>query len=133
MGPMTLPAPGRLHALRTGALCACGALALSACSPTADDDSSSGNETVQVVASFYPLVYLAETVGSDLVEVIDLTPGGADPHHLELAPVDIATMDAADMLLYLDGFQPADRKSTRLNSSHVAISYAVFCLTKKRQ
>src|SRR5690625_7113564 len=25
----------------------------------------------------------------------------------------------------------ADRKSTRLNSSHVAISYAVFCLTKK--
>src|SRR5690625_6872117 len=27
----------------------------------------------------------------------------------------------------------ADRKSTRLNSSHVAISYAVFCLKKKRK
>src|SRR5690625_6924188 len=27
----------------------------------------------------------------------------------------------------------ADRKSTRLNSSHVAISYAVFCLKQKRQ
>src|SRR5690606_27202925 len=27
----------------------------------------------------------------------------------------------------------ADRKSTRLNSSHVKISYAVFCLKKKRQ
>src|SRR5690349_22656953 len=26
-----------------------------------------------------------------------------------------------------------DRKSTRLNSSHVEISYAVFCLKKKRQ
>src|SRR5439155_27359893 len=26
---------------------------------------------------------------------------------------------------------PVDRKSTRLNSSHVAISYAVFCLKKK--
>src|SRR5690606_41183064 len=26
-----------------------------------------------------------------------------------------------------------DRKSTRLNSSHVKISYAVFCLKKKRQ
>src|SRR5207253_6128334 len=26
-----------------------------------------------------------------------------------------------------------DRKSTRLNSSHVAISYAVFCLKKKMQ
>src|SRR5438477_3184148 len=26
-----------------------------------------------------------------------------------------------------------DRKSTRLNSSHMSISYAVFCLKKKRQ
>src|SRR5437870_6813425 len=29
--------------------------------------------------------------------------------------------------------QREDRKSTRLNSSHVAISYAVFCLKKKKQ
>src|SRR3712207_8733696 len=28
--------------------------------------------------------------------------------------------------------QPGDRKSTRLNSSHANISYAVFCLTKKK-
>src|SRR5690606_41492459 len=28
---------------------------------------------------------------------------------------------------------PADRKSTRLNSSHVKISYAVFCLKKKNK
>src|SRR5438067_8428665 len=27
----------------------------------------------------------------------------------------------------------ADRKSTRLNSSHVSISYAVFCLKKKKK
>src|SRR5437667_5789333 len=27
----------------------------------------------------------------------------------------------------------ADRKSTRLNSSHITISYAVFCLKKKRK
>src|SRR5690625_7129520 len=30
-------------------------------------------------------------------------------------------------------FGSGDRKSTRLNSSHVAISYAVFCLKKKRR
>src|SRR5205814_3515577 len=30
-----------------------------------------------------------------------------------------------------DGF--ADRKSTRLNSSHLGISYAVFCLKKKKE
>src|SRR3712207_7394271 len=29
--------------------------------------------------------------------------------------------------------QPPDRKSTRLNSSHANISYAVFCLKKKKK
>src|SRR2546429_5715506 len=32
---------------------------------------------------------------------------------------------------YADRFQSQDRKSTRLNSSHGYISYAVFCLKKK--
>src|SRR5207253_4748997 len=31
------------------------------------------------------------------------------------------------------GLITEDRKSTRLNSSHVAISYAVFCLKKKKR
>src|SRR5215475_7162607 len=31
------------------------------------------------------------------------------------------------------GSCPGDRKSTRLNSSHVKISYAVFCLKKKKK
>src|SRR5699024_10060749 len=37
------------------------------------------------------------------------------------------------VLQYLDerGISTEDRKSTRLNSSHVSISYAVFCLKKK--
>src|SRR2546430_7741296 len=30
-------------------------------------------------------------------------------------------------------FRPRDRKSTRLNSSHSQISYAVFCLKKKKK
>src|SRR5690242_21265718 len=30
------------------------------------------------------------------------------------------------------GGRPQDRKSTRLNSSHMSISYAVFCLKKKK-
>src|SRR5207253_4164191 len=37
--------------------------------------------------------------------------------------------DRGDQLVEL---APLDRKSTRLNSSHVAISYAVFCLKKKK-
>src|SRR5690606_39818616 len=44
---------------------------------------------------------------------------------------------AGDRLLVVDGIQgfgvvDEDRKSTRLNSSHVKISYAVFCLKKKK-
>src|SRR2546426_9131455 len=37
--------------------------------------------------------------------------------------------------LPLDGgaIRPGDRKSTRLNSSHLVISYAVFCLKKKNR
>src|SRR5256885_8778475 len=34
--------------------------------------------------------------------------------------------------LATDGQAQADRKSTRLNSSHLVISYAVFCLKKKQ-
>src|SRR5690606_41490941 len=43
--------------------------------------------------------------------------------------------DRADHTGDVAGGPPAaaDRKSTRLNSSHVKISYAVFCLKKKKQ
>src|SRR2546426_6624457 len=42
----------------------------------------------------------------------------------------------ADERVRGDGVHPggrADRKSTRLNSSHLVISYAVFCLKKKKK
>src|SRR3712207_4123747 len=40
------------------------------------------------------------------------------------------TLPTADQVLGLPGVE--DRKSTRLNSSHANISYAVFCLKKKK-
>src|SRR6266496_4637178 len=57
----------------------------------------------------------------------------------EHAPVDLApggvplVVRSRGGLVRLEGGRPAaqDRKSTRLNSSHVEISYAVFCLKKK--
>src|SRR3712207_7044304 len=50
-----------------------------------------------------------------------LEEGGADPLAEGGPPVD----ELDDALL--------DRKSTRLNSSHANISYAVFCLKKKKK
>ena len=35
-------------------------------------------------------------------------------------------------IFYRENLNPRDRKSTRLNSSHLVISYAVFCLKKKK-
>src|SRR5690625_6878096 len=48
---------------------------------------------------------------------------------------DIAYSLVKILLGYRYFFTPSylDRKSTRLNSSHVAISYAVFCLKKKKK
>src|SRR5689334_23809103 len=43
-----------------------------------------------------------------------------------------ATLTATDMGVAA-GIVEIDRKSTRLNSSHSSISYAVFCLKKKKQ
>src|SRR3989442_4581941 len=44
-----------------------------------------------------------------------------------------ALSTAAAVSLLLLGAAGPDRKSTRLNSSHVRISYAVFCLKKKKR
>src|SRR5690625_6184373 len=49
-----------------------------------------------------------------------------------LKPLNRYSMSIAHTLKDIDDTVNAqDRKSTRLNSSHVAISYAVFCLKKK--
>src|SRR5699024_12788370 len=41
--------------------------------------------------------------------------------------------DNPDNIKKIENLEALDRKSTRLNSSHVSISYAVFCLKKKTQ
>src|SRR5690554_7582824 len=41
--------------------------------------------------------------------------------------------DLVALLIYMVLVPILDRKSTRLNSSHVRISYAVFCLKKKKK
>src|SRR5207302_6050126 len=47
-------------------------------------------------------------------------------------PNAVASFSAHSLGLAID-LQMRDRKSTRLNSSHVKISYAVFCLKKKKK
>src|SRR2546421_1387012 len=49
------------------------------------------------------------------------------------APTDGASSAAADEAPSVGAGDTGDRKSTRLNSSHDQISYAVFCLKKKKR
>ena len=84
------------------------ALALSACSSTASSgDGSSKDGSLTVMASFYPLQYLAEKVGGEHVSVTSLTPDGAEPHDLELSPKMVDSLSSADAVIYLAGFQSA--------------------------
>src|SRR2546430_11538172 len=56
-------------------------------------------------------------------------PGG--PPRLALAP-DLLRRASPEIAAHVQATADADRKSTRLNSSHSQISYAVFCLKKKQ-
>lgn len=84
------------------------ALTLSACmSPSTSGGSSSKDGKLTVMASFYPLQYLAEKIGGEHVSVSSLTPDGAEPHDLELSPKMVDSLSSADAVIYLAGFQSA--------------------------
>src|SRR5207253_10605456 len=86
--------------------------------------------------SFFPLTHPATTAIYTL-SLHDALPICAGPLHVAAgrgAGVDGPPLLQRECdLVYVLGEAEfgADRKSTRLNSSHVAISYAVFCLKKK--
>src|SRR2546430_12548391 len=52
--------------------------------------------------------------------------------HLLVTPLGAGAASGPPTPLRCASRMPADRKSTRLNSSHSQISYAVFCLKKKK-
>src|SRR6266568_5836331 len=65
------------------------------------------------------------------------TPGPQCPGHLGDRDVEVPQeadeLSARSAPSVIDSLKRRDRKSTRLNSSHSSISYAVFCLKKKKK
>ncbi len=57
------------------------------------------NGKVQVVASFYPMYFLASEIGGDKVVVSNITPSGAEPHDYEPSTQDVARIESADVLV----------------------------------
>src|SRR5436309_7504637 len=72
----------------------------------------------------------AQFSGRKVVVVFSNGPDNASM----VAPEDVRELAQSEGIpIYMISTREADRKSTRLNSSHVKISYAVFCLKKKIQ
>ena len=73
------------------------------------------------MASFYPLQYLTQKIGGDLVDVESLTPPGAEPHDLELSNQKVQQLSQAGAVVYLKGFQSAVDKAVELNAPKTVI------------
>src|SRR5256885_853865 len=70
----------------------------------------------------------------DALPIYSVEGGTMGPRGFGADPED--TWEAADTMAVRRGAHDChrvDRKSTRLNSSHLVISYAVFCLKKKKR
>src|SRR5437868_12116838 len=66
------------------------------------------------------------------LQPMDLLKYGLIPEFVGRLPIAV-TLDYLDESDIIRILTEPDRKSTRLNSSHVSISYAVFCLKKKNK
>ncbi|MFI9646240.1 metal ABC transporter substrate-binding protein [Streptomyces sp. NPDC052040] len=93
-----------IPATTLAAVTALGLGALSACSST----SAAGHSgKFDVVASFYPMAFLAEQIGGDHVHVTSLTQPGQEPHDLEISARQTARLQESDAVLYLKNLQPS--------------------------
>src|SRR5438874_7248370 len=80
---------------------------------------------------FSPFFFKSYVVSRDLHSFP--TRRSSDLAHLVLAVLQSFDDVLVDLIFDELGTDAEDRKSTRLNSSHVEISYAVFCLKKKNR
>jgi zinc transport system substrate-binding protein len=109
---------GRRTLVGSGGL-AVAVLLLVACGSSAPETSgiATGGGRLQIVATFYPLAWLAEQIGGDDVNVTNLTPPGVEPHDLELAPDQVETLTDADLAVVMGhDFQPALESIARARS-----------------
>src|SRR5258705_5617693 len=67
----------------------------------------------------------------DLIEKLQIACSMGVVGHLRIGS-GVEAFDDSQHCLRTAGIDEVDRKSTRLNSSHLGISYAVFCLKKKK-
>ena len=92
---------------------------LSGCS----NSDETAQDKLQIVSNFYPIKYIVDAVGGDLVTNTSLTPDGAEPHDLTLDPKTVASINSADAIFFIGAsFQPdVDKAVENLPSEVTAI------------
>ncbi|GAA3559082.1 metal ABC transporter substrate-binding protein [Kribbella ginsengisoli] len=89
------------------------------------DDAAGGSDgKLDVVASFYPLEFIARSVGGDAVNVTTLTAPGVEPHDLELTPKQVGTIAGAKLVVYEGGLQPAVDEAVSQNAKSAGFDVA---------
>jgi zinc transport system substrate-binding protein len=111
-------APTRATRVLAVALGAVLGAVLAGCGASGGSTGAVADTRLNVVASFYPLQFVASRIGGPDATVTSLTRPGAEPHDLELTPRDVATVQKADLVVYLRGFQPAVDQSVEQQAGH---------------
>jgi len=102
------------RAVVAGATALAAAFTLAGCG--GDSANGSGGDKLDVVASFYPLEFIARTVGGDAVNVTTLTAPGVEPHDLELTPKQVGEIAEAKLVVFEKGLQPAVDEAVEQNA-----------------
>ncbi|GAA0588984.1 zinc ABC transporter substrate-binding protein [Kribbella sandramycini] len=84
----------------------------------------SGGDKLDVVTSFYPLEFIARTVGGDAVNVTTLTAPGVEPHDLELTPKQVGEIAQAKVVVYEKSLQPAVDEAVEQNAKETGFDVA---------
>jgi zinc transport system substrate-binding protein len=110
-----------LRAVLAGAT-ALAAITLAGCGGSSANGTGGGK--LDVVASFYPLEFIARTVGGDAVNVTTLTAPGVEPHDLELTPKQVGSIAEAKVVVFEKGLQPAVDEAVEQNAKDAAFDIA---------
>lgn len=124
---MLAPRPSRRALFTVGALGAGSAL-LAACGSGGEAGAADG--TLSVVTSAYPFAFLVARIGGERVALVDLTSPGVDPHGLELSVRQVMSIEQADLVLQIPGYQSAldDAIASRAGDNVLDVSAAIDLL-----
>ncbi len=114
----------QFYAPLAAGIAAAAVVTLAGCGTSAADDPAGSGDKLNVVASFYPLEFIAKTVGGDAVHVTTLTAPGVEPHDLELTPKQVGHIAQAKLVLFEGNLQPAVDEAVDQNAKKSAFDVA---------